>query len=204
MTWPYAVAPMTTTIATPSNTILVRCGEVQSARNKICNWGTRRPPADDAAAVSRESDRLADSSPMDRAFILSGLTLTIFAIAGNSLTALARRGGNEVKTQSHAFWSRKISADPLRVRRVRLQYIRAGNSRKARSPEKSRTRVGKRREMEMACCTIRPRALGPGDTNPDAVTIARFDVNTRTSPRSLRGETGRRAYSDRKEIWIDG
>jgi hypothetical protein len=33
---------------------------------------------------------------MDRTFILSSLTLTMFAIAGNSLAALARWGGNEV------------------------------------------------------------------------------------------------------------
>jgi hypothetical protein len=78
----------------------------------------------------------------------------MFAIAGNSLAALARRGGNEVKTQSHAFWSRKISGNPLHVRHVRRNYIRAGNSRKARRPEKNRTRIGKCRQMEMAGCAI--------------------------------------------------
>src|SRR6516165_5567161 len=146
MIWPYAVAPMTATMATPSSTILVRCGEAQSARHKMSICGTRRPLADEAGAVPRESDRLADSSPMDRAFILPCLTLTMFAIAGNSLAALARGGGNDLKTQSNAFWSRKISADPLYVRRVRRQYIRAGNSRKAPRPEKGRTRIGKCRQ----------------------------------------------------------
>ena len=176
-------------MATPSSTILVRCGEAQSARNNMRICGPRRPPAEEAA-VPRESDPPADSPSMDRAFILSGLTLTMFAIAGNSLAALARGGGNDLKTQSNAFWSRKISADPLHVRRVRRQYIRAGNSRKAPRPEKGRTRIGKCRQIEMACCTIRPRSLGTGDTNPDTVTISRFGANTGNSTRSLRGQTG--------------
>ena len=177
-------------MATPSSTILVRCGEAQSARNNMRICGPRRPPADEAGAVPRESDLLADSSSMDRAFILSSLTLTMFAIAGNSLAALARGGGNELKTQSNAFWSRKISADPLYVRRVRRQYIRSGNFRKARRPEKSRARIGKCRQMEMARCTVRPRALGAGDTNPDTLTISHFSANTGNSTRSLRGEAG--------------
>src|SRR5215471_3415558 len=203
MIWPYAVAPMTATMATPSSTILVRCGEAQSARHKMSICGTRRPLADEAGAVPRESDRLADSSPMDRAFILPCLTLTMFAIAGNSLAALARPGGNEVKTQSHAF-CRKISIDPLHVRRVCHQYSRTGNPRKARRPEKSRTRIGKCSKMEVARCTVRRRALGLGHSNPDAVSIARFGANTGNSARPLRRKTGRRAYSDRKEIRVDG
>src|SRR5271165_7626811 len=77
LTWPKAVALMTATSATPSSTILLRCGEAMKARNIVKIWGARRPSAG-VATVAIASGALLDRFAMDYLQILPRLTSITF------------------------------------------------------------------------------------------------------------------------------